>query len=83
MKELVRILKNNSRIIIISNHKNRYCAPQRVKKRIQEISLQTAELIVHVENINAHDLYSGYEFLTVDGNKTIPTRKITIDVKKN
>ncbi len=81
-----KLLKPKDRVndgkTIIANHKNRYCTPKRVEKRMNEISLQEAEVRFHLENIAKDDLYGAYDFFTTEGLKTVPTRKITLYVRK-
>jgi len=84
LNELIRILKKDSLIIIIGHEKNPYCAPQRVEKRIGEISLLTkADISFSVEDIDAEEFYPGYSFRRIEGKrKTVPNRRMTLNVRK-
>lgn len=84
LNELVRILKNDSSIIIIGHEKNPFCAPKRVKSRIKDISLQTnADIRFSVEDIDSEKEYPGYNFrLIEEKRKTVPNKRITLYVRK-
>jgi len=84
LNELVRILKDDSSIIIIGHESNKFCTPKQVRKRIGEISSHiNADIRFSAENIDAKRLYHGYRFLTVGGKReTVPNRRMTLDVRK-
>lgn len=83
LKELVRVLTDESKIIIIGNHANKFCVPKQVQKRIRQISLQSVRsLDFSVKDIDSKSLYPGYRFFTTDGRKTKPTKMVTLYVNK-
>jgi SAM-dependent methyltransferase len=84
LNELIRILKNDSSIIIIGHESNPFCAPKRVEKRIGEISLHIkADIRFSMEHIDAKELYAGYRFLWVEEKReTVPNRRMILNVRK-
>jgi ubiquinone/menaquinone biosynthesis C-methylase UbiE len=80
LKEIIRVSKNGSQIIIIGHRANKYCAPERVKKRIAGV--KDVKLKFREESIDSSIEYVGYAFKTLSGEITIPTNRITIDVAK-
>ncbi|MDM8550781.1 hypothetical protein QUF72_11910 [Desulfobacterales bacterium HSG2] len=82
LNELTRVLTDDSRIIIIGNHRNKYCTPKRIEKRIHQISLQGVNIHFTVKETDSACPYMGYPFLTTDGRKTNPNKEITLYVRK-
>jgi len=80
LNEIVRVSKNGSQIIIVGSGVNRYCAPERVKKRVNNCS--AARFKFYEEDIDCAKEYKGFIFRMVDGTPTIPTKRMVIDVVK-
>ena len=80
LNEIIRVSKNGSQIVIIGHKSNKYCAPERVKKRIE--SVKDVQLTFTDEVIDSGTEYAGYSFRTLSGEVTVPTNRITIDVTK-
>lgn len=84
LAEMVRILGNSGRIIIIGSLANKYCAPRKVEKVVSAADSQIkAKLSLTVTLIeNSKNEYPDYVFRTTDGDETFPTVRIEINVAK-
>ena len=83
LNELLRVLKEKSKIILLSTKNNKHCNPQRVQKRVLEFckNHKDISLDVVVEDVNCNLLYESYVFMEVLGGQIFPSCKITINVK--
>lgn len=82
LDELIRVLKNKGKIVILGNKTNKFCAPQRIEKRLNNYVRDHVHLKFEVNDIDAKSLYGDYKFWSCDGFEVIPTKKIEIYVTK-
>lgn len=84
IRELARVLKDESDIIIIGSNRNKYCRPDNIAKSVQEFSSDNKEVeISSVESIDPTSEYSGYKFYTTGSvNETKPNLRITLYVRQ-
>jgi hypothetical protein len=82
LTELGRVSKNGSEIIIIGHKANKYCAPERVSKRISNFTNPNFSFDIEIEELDTIVHYKSYIFRTMDGQQTWPNKKIKINVTK-
>ncbi|MEA5141802.1 class I SAM-dependent methyltransferase [Arcicella rigui] len=84
LSELLRVLKKpGGEILLLSTKNNKFCNPQRVKKRIDQFCKinNNYNLEVKSEEIDCSLVYNGYIFREIIGDQIFPTSKININVK--
>ncbi|WP_420911797.1 class I SAM-dependent methyltransferase [Rufibacter ruber] len=82
IQELVRVSKDNGKLIILCHHTNKYCSPTRVNRRLQNFTSNSVVLSMQEDTIDCATEYTGYLFRTSTGIETKPNRRITIHVTK-
>lgn len=82
MKEVMRILATNGRVVIVCNTTNKYCAPHKVKKKLAAMEMIKGKYKLTEEDIDHTEAYPGYKFQKTCGFPATPNKKITIDVTK-
>lgn len=85
LDELVRVSKQNkAKIILFCSKNNKYCNPERVKKRVNTYlnSKSPLQIIVEIQDLDTQKEYPNYTFYTSDGKQTLPHFKITLYVSK-
>ena len=81
--ELYRLLQQNGKIVIICHETNRFCAPDRIEKRLNDdLGFIPIRRPILIEEIDHAVEYPGFEFKQVSGVPTKPNRRITLDVIK-
>lgn len=84
MNEVIRVLSNDSELLLLCNNINTYCNPKRVKTRLTTYTQDrlNIKLSISEQTINSKQLYPNYIFRTLLGVETSPKHKITIHVSK-
>lgn len=82
LSELLRILRQDGEIIIISNITNPFADPKKIQKIITQLEstqMRSSKIIMNVSTINAIDLYRGHTFYASGRlTKAYPNQQITI-----
>lgn len=82
MEELLRVLMDQGKIVILSTKSNKFAAPKKVKKSL--LALGYADLVenhMEVEEIDHNVDYPAFIFSQTIGISTTPTVRITINVR--
>lgn len=82
LREIVRILEPNGRIVLIASSHNPNCQPNRITKAAKALLDETGiELSMMVTSIHAHEHFPGHTFYRLDGSCTIPNLEIVLTRK--
>jgi ubiquinone/menaquinone biosynthesis C-methylase UbiE len=82
MDEVSRVLKDKGKVVIVCHDRNKFCAPNRVEKRLKELTVGKTVFSFKVEDIDAGKEYPKFQFRQTTGIETTPNKRITIDVSK-
>ena len=83
LRELVRIVKSQGKIILIASSRNPNCQPQRIRGAVRSVTDETGMKIeISVDGLDSASRYPDHRFLRLDGSSTIPDTQITLTVIK-
>lgn len=83
LRELVRIVESQGKIILIASSRNPYCQPQRIRKVVRSVTDETGmEIGISVDDLEPASRYPDHRFRRLDGSSTIPDTQITLTVIK-
>ena len=83
LRELVRIVKSQGEIILITSSRNPNCQPQRIQEAIRSVTDETEMNIeICVDDLDPASRYPDHRFRRLDGSSTIPDTRITLTVIK-
>ncbi len=83
LRELARVLVDDSQIIIVGSHRNSYCIPEIVKKRVDDFSMDGVNMSYTMKDFDSTSPYWEHHFWTVGRKfRAKPTKEMTLYVKK-
>ena len=83
LRELVRIVKSQGKIILIASSLNPNCQPQRIREAVRSVADETGMKIgISVNGLDSASRYPAHRFRRLDGSSTIPDTQITLTVIK-
>ncbi|MDP3147238.1 MAG: class I SAM-dependent methyltransferase [Bacteroidota bacterium] len=82
LNEIIRVLKNNGKLIVLGRATNPYCIGYRINETVNKVNIPNVTLIYNEENINSTHEYSNYVFKRMDNSDTIPDKRYTIQIDK-
>lgn len=84
LREIVRILKDQGQVILITSSLNPYCQPQRIEQIANTLKLETdVKIQIQVTAINLQTQYPEQKFYRLDGTETIPNIEIILQIQKS
>ena len=82
--EIVRILKDQGQVILITSSFNPYCQPQRVEQIVNTLRSEIDIIIqMQVTTINPQTQYPEQKFYRLDGTETNPNTEIILQIQKS
>lgn len=84
LREIVRILKDQGQVTLITSSFNPYCQPQRIEQIANTLELETdVKIQIQVTAINLQTQYPEQKFYRLDGTETIPNLEIILQIQKS
>ena len=84
LREIVRILKDQGHVTLITSSFNPNCQPKRIEQIANTLELETdVKIQIQVTAINPQTQYPEQKFYRLDGTETNPNTEIILQIQKS